>query len=68
LIDLFFLKLLIILFEKKVDSDRKAEYDQALLNILKKIKKEIKEIELISEREWLLEKAEEIIKEQTEVN
>jgi len=41
-----------------------AEHDQASLNILKKIKKEVKETEHLADREWLFEKTEEIIAEQ----
>jgi len=42
-----------------------AEYNQASLNILEKIKKEIIEAESLSERAWLLEKTEELITETT---
>jgi len=58
-------KLFLNICKKILRQRNNAEYNQASLNILEKIKKEIKEAKSLSERAWLLEKTEELIAETT---
>jgi len=53
--------------KKIVRQRNNAEYGQASINILQKVKKEIEDVEFVVERDWLLEKTEEIIAEETTV-
>lgn len=58
-------KLFLNICKKILRQRNNAQHNGASISILKKIKKEIIEVESLSEREWLLEKTEELIAETT---